>query len=78
VSSPIGELPFEATSIALRRSGIEVEGAMGAWPAHVHLDYADVPRLARVLPRPLLGALAASAVVLTVGRRRRRRRPPRP
>jgi hypothetical protein len=50
VSSPIGELPFEPRRVTVSRAGIEIEGAMGAWPAHVHIDVADLPALAELLP----------------------------
>ena len=43
VSSPIGELPFEPTALRVRGGRVEVEGVMGAWPAHVVVEPADLP-----------------------------------
>jgi hypothetical protein len=71
VSSPIGDLPFTPERVRITRAGVEIDGTMGAWPAHVHMDAADVPALARLLP---LRALSVAAVVagLIVARRNRR------
>ena len=77
VSSPIGELPFEPRKLTVRPGGIQIEGAMGAWPAHVQIDARDVPALARLLARP--AAMTAAATVIVTGlaslaaRRRTRR-----
>ena len=65
VSSPIGELPFEPRKLAVCRGGILIEGAMGAWPAHVQIDAGDLPALARLLARP--AAMAAAATVIVTG-----------
>ena len=62
VSSPIGELPFEPTALRVRGGRVEVEGLMGAWPAHVVIEPADLPSLLRVARKP---AIAAAAVILT-------------
>lgn len=67
VSSPIGELPFEPTSLRYSRTGIEMEGVMGAWPARVHISGRDIPRLVRVA---FAGAALKSAVTTVFGRRR--------
>lgn len=79
VTSPIGELPFEPRRITVSRAGIDIDGVMGAWPAHVHLDASDLPALARLLPLRALGlsvagvlaALALSRRAHTVSTRRR-------
>ena len=77
VSSPIGELPFEPRKLTVRSGGIQIEGAMGAWPAHVQIDARDVPALARLLARP--AAVTAAATITVTGlaslaaRRRTRR-----
>jgi hypothetical protein len=65
VSSPIGELPFEPRRLTVCRGGIRVEGAMGAWPAHVQIGPRDVPALARLLARP--AAVTAAATVIIAG-----------
>jgi hypothetical protein len=62
VSSPIGELPFEPRKVSVKDGGIEIQGLMGAWPAHVHIGLDDLPALARLLARP-----AAAAAVITAG-----------
>jgi hypothetical protein len=61
VSSPIGELPFEPTALHMRGGRVEVEGLMGAWPAHVVIEPADLPSLLRLARKP---AIATAAVVL--------------
>ena len=77
VSSPIGELPFEPRKLTVRADGIQIQGAMGAWPAYVQIDAHDVPALARLLARP--AAVTAAATVIVTGlaglaaRRRTRR-----
>jgi hypothetical protein len=50
VSSPIGELPFEPRKLTIGPGGIQIEGAMGAWPAHVQIGARDLPALARCSP----------------------------
>lgn len=59
VSSPIGELPFEPTALRVRGGRVEVEGVMGAWPAHVVIELADLPSLLRLVRRPAIAAAAA-------------------
>jgi hypothetical protein len=53
VSSPIGELPFEPRRVHRVPGGIELEGVMGAWPARVRIDAADLPALVRSVPAPV-------------------------
>jgi hypothetical protein len=65
VSSPIGELPFEPRKVSVKDGGLEIQGLMGAWPAHVHIGLDDLPALARLLARP--AAAAAAAAVITAG-----------
>ena len=65
VSSPIGELPFEPRKLTVSPRGIQIEGAMGAWPAHVQIDAHDLPALARLLARP--AAMTAAATVIVTG-----------
>ncbi|MFF8927178.1 hypothetical protein ACF1AO_07920 [Streptomyces longwoodensis] len=67
VSSPIGELPFEPTSLRYNRTGIEMEGVMGAWPARVHISGKDIPQLVKVA----FAAAALKSAVTTVFARRR-------
>jgi hypothetical protein len=45
VSSPVGEFPFEVRGVSVRHRRVRVDGAMGAWPAHVEITFADVRRL---------------------------------
>jgi hypothetical protein len=76
VSSPIGELPFEPRKLTVRRGGIQIDGAMGAWPAHVQIGMRDLPALARLLAGP--AAVTAAAITVTglasLAARRRTRR----
>jgi hypothetical protein len=68
VSSPIGELPFEPRKVSVKDGGLEIQGLMGAWPAHVHIGLDDLPALARLLARPAAAAAAAAAAaVITAG-----------
>ncbi|RLV49736.1 hypothetical protein D9V37_07435 [Nocardioides mangrovicus] len=73
VSSPIGELPFEATAIRIVAGGLRVEGRMGAWPAQVDLDISDLPALLR-LTRPALYALGGTTLIVALARRPRAHR----
>lgn len=66
VSSPIGELPFEPKRLRVRRSFIEVEGEMGAWPARVEIAWSDIPALVRLVRVPLIVAAAALVLIATV------------
>jgi hypothetical protein len=73
VSSPIGDLPFVPERVRVSRDGVDIDGAMGAWPAHVHVDAADLPALARLLPlRALSLAVAVGLLAALAGRRRTR------
>lgn len=63
VSSPIGDLPFEPRHLRYSSKGIEVTGAMGAWPAQVHLDVSDVPAILRMLRVPLIVMCLALALL---------------
>jgi hypothetical protein len=76
VSSPIGELPFEPRKLTVGPGGLQIEGAMGAWPAHVQIGLRDLPALARLLAWP--AAVTATAVTITglasLASRRRTRR----
>ena len=70
VSSPVGEFPFEPRALSLRERRLRLDGAIGAWPAHVEIGAADLPPLLR-LAGPLLPlALAIAALVLLLNRRR--------
>ena len=77
VSSPIGELPFEPRKLTVGPGGIQIEGAMGAWPAHVQIGVRDLPALTRLLARPA-AVTAAAAITVTglasLAARRRTRR----
>jgi hypothetical protein len=78
VSSPIGELPFEPRALRLKDGGLEIQGVMGAWPAHVHVTAADIPAVLRLVATPaaLLGAATATVVGLVrrAGPKNRRNR----
>ena len=64
VASPIGDFPFEVSRLVATRRGVTVYGLMGAWPARVEVDVADLPHLVRMARRPLL--LAALGAVATI------------
>ncbi len=67
VSSPVGNFPFEPERVQIGRTGLTLEGHMGAWPARVEIGPADGLRFARlVAPRvaaPVLGALVVASLV---------------
>ena len=79
VSSPIGELPFEPRKLTVRPGGIQIEGAMGAWPAHVQIGARDLPALARLVAWPAAVTVAGVVTITVIGlagltaRRRTRR-----
>jgi hypothetical protein len=75
VSSPIGELPFEPKRLRVSRGGLDIDGAMGAWPAHVHVDPSDLPALGRLLPLRALTFAAAAGLLVALGGRRRHTTP---
>jgi hypothetical protein len=64
VSSPVGDLPFEPLRLRLQGGALVLEGEMGAWPARVEFEAADVPRLARLFRLPLLAMAAIIALAL--------------
>ena len=45
VSSPVGEFPFEVRRVSIRDRRLRIDGAIGAWPAHVEISLADLWRL---------------------------------
>jgi hypothetical protein len=53
VSSPIGDLPFEAKRIRIKDRKVQIDGVMGAWPAKVVIEASDVPSILKLLARPL-------------------------
>lgn len=74
VSSPVGDFPFEARRLVLRDGRLVLEGSMGAWPAKVEMEPADVLHMARLVPWPVL-AIAAVGLIGVLGRGAKRRRP---
>lgn len=76
VDSPIGELPFEPKRLGIGRDGIVLEGAMGAWPAHVTIGLADVVPMLRLFATKTVGKCAAGlglVILVTVFGKRRAR-----
>ncbi|MEI6363447.1 MAG: hypothetical protein WCP95_15090 [Actinomycetes bacterium] len=71
VSSPIGELPFEPVSLHYRNKTLVMEGSMGAWPARVVIEPADIPSVLRLVAKPaaIAAGVAAAASVLVLIRR---------
>lgn len=62
VSSPIGDLPFEANHLRWKHGTLVLEGDMGAWPARIMIYPKDAPRLIRLMKWPLI-ALAGIVFV---------------
>jgi hypothetical protein len=63
VSSPVGDLPFEAKRLRWKNGTIVLEGAMGAWPARITIFPRDIPELVYLLKWPLI---ALCGIVLLV------------
>jgi hypothetical protein len=74
VSSPIGELPFEPHKLTVGHGGIQIEGAMGAWPAHVQIGARDLPALARLLAWPAAATAAGAVTIIGLASLAARRR----
>ncbi len=66
VSSPVGDFPFTPESLRVEGTDVVVEGAMGAWPATIRMGTEDVPMLLRLVPRPVLYAVAALVAVVLI------------
>jgi hypothetical protein len=68
VSSPVGDLPFEAKSLRWKDGAVVVEGAMGAWPARIVIFPKDVPQLVNLMRWPLiaLGILVLLVVIFAL------------
>jgi hypothetical protein len=73
VDSPVGRFPYAPERLRLKRTGLLIEGHMGAWPARVEVEPSDLLTLTRVLARPLLAAAGAGMVVVALQRLRRGR-----
>lgn len=63
VSSPVGDFPFQPTSMRFQDGGLVVEGAMGAWPATIQVGPSDVLVVVRILPRSLVAVLVGLLVL---------------
>jgi hypothetical protein len=61
--------------VSVKDGGIEIQGLMGAWPAHVHIGLDDLPALARLLARPAAAAAAAAVIAAGLARFARSVRP---
>jgi hypothetical protein len=73
IKSPIGEMPFEVVEVRMGRGGLELHGAMGAWPTEVSIPWSELPVLAQRTLRPALPYLSAAAIsvaALAIARRR--------
>lgn len=57
VDSPIGALPFEPETLRIKRTGLQLRGRMGAWPAEVQITYGDVLVILRALMAGLMPSL---------------------
>jgi len=53
VSSPVGDLPFEAKRLRWKNGAVVLEGAMGAWPARIVIYPKDAPKLFHLVRWPL-------------------------
>ncbi len=75
IKSPIGELPFEIEDVQIGLHGVDVHGAMGAWPTEVSIPWADIPSLVSRTVRPtapyLVAITAMSFAVRAAVRRHR-------
>jgi hypothetical protein len=70
IKSPVGEFPMTVERLAVEERRLVMRGAMGAWPAEVRLEAADIADVVRAVPRrALLGAGAAVAAAVLLARR---------
>jgi hypothetical protein len=72
VSSPIGDLPFKPTRLRVKEGTFQLDGTMGAWPAHVEIQMSDLFDIAYLIRFVLLalfgGIMAIVAVILLLKR----------
>lgn len=73
VSSPVGEFPFEVKRLSIRRGRLVLEGSMGAWPARVEMEPADLLHMARLVPLRAI-VVAGIALLGLIGRSSRKPR----
>ncbi len=66
VSSPVGDLPFKPTRIRVKNGSIHLDGAMGAWPAHVQIEISDIFDLAYLLRYVLIVLLASIGGIMAI------------
>ena len=66
VSSPVGDLPFKPTKIALNKGFISIEGSMGAWPAHVQMDASDLVDIGYLLRYPLIALFVGVLAIIAM------------
>jgi hypothetical protein len=71
VSSPVGEFPFEPTSLTVEKGALVLKGSMGAWPARVEMEPRDLLTFVRLTPWAIVsGALLTFLVLSRRGTRR--------
>jgi hypothetical protein len=72
VSSPIGDLPFKPTRLRVKEGAFQLDGTMGAWPAHVQIQLSDIFDIAYLIRYVLLalfgGIMAIIAILLLLKR----------
>ena len=68
VSSPIGELPFEAKRLRVVGREVHITGEMGAWPAKVVIDASDLHSLLKISALPLTALLVLFGLVVVAFR----------
>jgi hypothetical protein len=66
VSSPIGDLPFKPTKIRVHEGVFHLDGNMGAWPAHVQIELADLCDIAYLIRHVLLGVLGGILAIIAI------------
>jgi hypothetical protein len=49
IKSPVGEYDYRLTALRLRRTGLEVDGALGQWETTMVVEPKDLAPLAKAL-----------------------------
>jgi hypothetical protein len=60
IKSPVGEYDYRVTALRLRRTGLELDGALGQWETTMVVEPKDLAPLAKVVAIVAVAALLIS------------------
>jgi hypothetical protein len=60
IKSPVGEYDYRVTALRMRRTGLEVDGALGQWETTMVVEPKDLAPLAKVVAAVALAGLLLS------------------